>query len=65
MIYRGDTMNLDDFLEEQKKIEKLPIDAQKKFYEKLLNKKHDKTELYMLGSPTENYIIKREALEGR
>lgn len=32
-------MNLDDFLEEQKKIEKLPIDAQKKFYEKLLNKK--------------------------
>ena len=40
-------MNLDDFLEEQKKIEKLPIDAQKKFYEKLLNKKHDKTELYV------------------
>lgn len=40
-------MNLDDFLEEQKKIEKLPINAQKKFYEKLLNKKHDKTELYV------------------
>lgn len=43
-------MNYNDFLTRQQQIKKLSIAEQKNFYEQLLKKKYDKTEVRILAS---------------
>ena len=49
-------MNYNDFLTRQQQIKKLSIAEQKNFYEQLLKKKYDKTEVR--GSLTVEYLKK-------
>lgn len=42
-------MNYNDFLTRQQQIKKLSIAEQKNFYEQLLKKKYDKTEVRILA----------------
>lgn len=57
-------MNYNDFLTRQQQIEKLSIAEQKNFYEQLLKKKYDKTEVRILASfIMGSYFIRKEISE--
>lgn len=43
-------MNYEDFLANKEQIEKLPVEEQKKFYERLLKSKYDKTKIRVCAS---------------
>ena len=57
-------MNYNDFLTRQQQIEKLSIAEQKNFYEQILKKKYDKTEVRILASfIMAGYLFRKEISE--